>query len=348
MSGTRQHFIPQFLQRGFSSNRSSDASFTWVYRKGKDPFETNILNSGVEGNFYTLENDPTLDNAITDLEGELASLLSVLRTLPTGEINDPRIPKLIAHLAVRTRHLRQSYLNASGYILSQLIDLVGDQQRFLAYFESRVRKDPSMIRRPIMEEFSKRGIDPKHLEQAFPLIERMLPQFFREIGPHLSAAAAKLKQELPQRLSLAIKSGHVNGLLKSVCPVPRIQEFDRYTFTLVDVPAASLILGDSGVLFSTANPTRPFRAIVDGSMQTNGVFLPLSTTRLLIGTLGENPSTQVPSNLTTWIAKCSLEFFVADHLSDDLKAKHELIGESAAPLDELELQSILDQQVLDI
>ena len=53
MSGKRQHLIPQFLQEGFASHTSGEKTFTWIYRKGVPPFNSNIINVGVEGWFYT-------------------------------------------------------------------------------------------------------------------------------------------------------------------------------------------------------------------------------------------------------------------------------------------------------
>jgi Protein of unknown function (DUF4238) len=53
MAGERQHFLPRFLLKGFASRQSRQQFYTWVFQKGKEAFETNILNVGLAKNFYT-------------------------------------------------------------------------------------------------------------------------------------------------------------------------------------------------------------------------------------------------------------------------------------------------------
>src|SRR4030042_6670288 len=102
MSGKRQHFIPQFLQEGFASHKVGDAVFTWVYRKDRPPFNPNIINVGVESLFYTHKQDTLADDLITKAEGPLSVLVEELRNSTPGDISDPRVPELIAHLEFRT------------------------------------------------------------------------------------------------------------------------------------------------------------------------------------------------------------------------------------------------------
>ncbi len=54
MAGDRHHYIPQFLQRGFSSHSSGKQFFTWVYRKESKPYNPNIINSGVKQSFMQM------------------------------------------------------------------------------------------------------------------------------------------------------------------------------------------------------------------------------------------------------------------------------------------------------
>lgn len=76
MSGKRQHFIPQFLQRGFICEKKDNQFYTWVFRKENKPFKANIEKIGIEKSFYTADNDYALDNSITDIEGQFASMVS--------------------------------------------------------------------------------------------------------------------------------------------------------------------------------------------------------------------------------------------------------------------------------
>ena len=119
MAGKRQHFIPRFLQEGVASHRKGDEAFTWVYRKGRPPFNTNIANVGVESSFYTEGDDTEVDDRITDAEVEFSQRVRQLRTIMPGQVSDPRLASFIAHLEVRTRHVRQAFFRLGGYALSR-------------------------------------------------------------------------------------------------------------------------------------------------------------------------------------------------------------------------------------
>ncbi len=58
MPGRRQHYLPQFLQRGFTSNDAR--KLTWLYRTGVAPREVGIRDVGVEEQFYSNVDDPAL------------------------------------------------------------------------------------------------------------------------------------------------------------------------------------------------------------------------------------------------------------------------------------------------
>jgi len=57
MSEKRQHYLPQFLQRGFAS--ASDRARTWYYRRRAIPKEVGIRDVGVEDYFYSDSSNTT-------------------------------------------------------------------------------------------------------------------------------------------------------------------------------------------------------------------------------------------------------------------------------------------------
>jgi hypothetical protein len=157
MAGKRQHFIPRFLQEGFASHRSGDATFTWVYRRDAKAFNSNIINVGVEGAFYTEGDDTQADDLITEAEGEFAALVAYLKTERPTALLDLRVPRLIAHLEVRTRHLRQSLLQTGELLVSRLLDFMANDAAFTKYLERRYREDPAILRGAMVEVAPKGG-----------------------------------------------------------------------------------------------------------------------------------------------------------------------------------------------
>lgn len=159
MAGKRQHFIPQFLQKGFASHVVGAQVFTWVYRKGIKPFNPNIKNVGVEGYFYSESDDQKLDEAITASEESFSFIVSSLRSgKPIESINFELLIQLIAHLEVRTRHIRQSFLTTGDNILNEFLRFLEDTNASEEYLLRKFKQNPSLISDPMAEELRKLGI----------------------------------------------------------------------------------------------------------------------------------------------------------------------------------------------
>lgn len=123
MAGTRQHYLPQFLQRGFASKKTAKACFTWVYRKDKPPFEANIEDVGVERKFYTQGTDSFVDSIITDAESqEFSRTVALARSANPGVIQSSGFPRLFAHLEVRSRHLREVFGGTTEKFIAKLTE----------------------------------------------------------------------------------------------------------------------------------------------------------------------------------------------------------------------------------
>lgn len=65
---TRQHYLPRFLLRGFSSRENKGNQYVWVHTGSRRSYETNIENVGVEAGFYDLDGDCSVDGYITKSE----------------------------------------------------------------------------------------------------------------------------------------------------------------------------------------------------------------------------------------------------------------------------------------
>jgi hypothetical protein len=127
MAGKRQHILPRFLLKGFASRVEGEKVFAWVHRKSKPAFETTIENVSVEKHFYGKEGELSADNEITDLESGYAYLIDSLRQQKHGTyISDPLISDFIAHLSIRTKHLRESFRESTEYLMDRLSEYLGD------------------------------------------------------------------------------------------------------------------------------------------------------------------------------------------------------------------------------
>src|SRR5216684_1466154 len=57
-AGTRQHFIPEFYQRGFISDKTG---LIWVYGKPLEPRQLSVRKTGMAINFYAFTKDEKFD-----------------------------------------------------------------------------------------------------------------------------------------------------------------------------------------------------------------------------------------------------------------------------------------------
>jgi len=123
MSGKRHHYLPQFLLKGFASRINRKKVYTRVFKKNKDPYETNIENVGIEKYFYTRENT-SADNIITSVENNYSLLINDLRKLSSGIKLEPKaISEFIAHLIIRINHIRTTFKNLGRFLLNNVIKI---------------------------------------------------------------------------------------------------------------------------------------------------------------------------------------------------------------------------------
>lgn len=337
MSGKRQHFIPRFLQQGFVSRRTKGESFTWVYRKNAAPFETNIINSGVESFFYSTA-DEDADPDITDAENEFSSLLDDLRDGKSTALQDSqRIGALFAHLEARTRHVRQSFVHTSTQLVDSLLDLLDDPSQLEHSFDQEVASDPSILERTFGKEFKKQGLPESVIRELLrnrgALLNKALPGLLSQ----MSSLSACLREKLPSRLTDASKLGHIRALKDNVAPRKKTKFFAFLDYRLEHPRRPSLVLGDSALLFRVEEE-RPFRPFLDPRQDLRAALLPLTPDTVLVGS-SHQQHIDVES-LPTEIARCSLEYFIASERSRKIENLQRLIGENAHWLSRSELDRI--------
>lgn len=168
----------------------------------------------------------------------------------------------------------------------------------------------------------------------------LLPALIEQMKPTLRPGAAYLRCVLPKKMSEAAKTGHIRALKKGASPEVRMQRYKDLMYEVVEVQESSLILGDSAVLFHVEGP-KPFKAFIDKDDGLNAVILPLTSRRLLVGVReGFSVSEHIWPEA---IARCSLEYFIANENSYAYRLLQGLIGEDAAPLTKAELEDIISE-----
>jgi hypothetical protein len=345
MSGKRQHFIPRFLQSGFASHTNGDEIFTWVYRKNTQPYNTNIANTGVEGHFYSQNDDYQADDNITSAEGDFCELVYALRNGSEEAIADSSaLAELIAHLEIRTRHLRQSFSNTSGAVMEEMLRFMDDQQAFGDFMKRRLINDPSIMRDAITDEFRKRNLPDSLLPQL--LDASLSPPFLEQI---LSSSLADLplmidqfRLELPHLLKNGSKTGHIKALKQTLSPQFKIDQYRTLNFFLSRSTKIMFPLGDAPIIFRL-NGDRPFKTFSEKNDLIQSVYLPLTPSLILVGRIDEDMPEL--SQIPIAIAQCSLEYFISDSQSTANDALHPHIGKNAHLLTEDQIKNLITEMI---
>ena len=128
MSGPNQHYIPRFLQRAFGI-RPRRLSI-WRFRPGEDPECRRIKRTGASDHFYSAPSpggEPTLDDAITAVEQQIASTLNGIRSGCPGEpVDADAAAKAVSHLATRTAHARSTIADGVARLLERAEGLIAE------------------------------------------------------------------------------------------------------------------------------------------------------------------------------------------------------------------------------
>lgn len=344
MAGIRHHILPRFLLKGFASRVQGEESFTWVYHKGRNPYETNTKNVSVEKFFYGKEGELCADDEITKLEGEYAVLIEELREKDDRyEVSNIRIGAFIAHLLFRTKLLRNFAHNSAEYMLDELAEHFSDFENMKNF----ILKRPNLIKGSIEEELKKYPISKRQKKMLMHKAQQSIltPIFLKHNETEIKMKIQSLIKYAKNALPKMVKDGHVKALNKKSISGPRVDSYNNLRW-FVCKSTQPLILGDTGCLFEI-NGKKRFRAINDKDEQILNVFLPISSDRILVGVPSSMPQFSFDV-INEAIAKCSQEYFVCSASSENFLKLHTLIGKDASILSNNELEQIVDGLIHDM
>ena len=341
MSGKRHHFVPRFLQSGFASHTNGNEVFTWVYRKGSKGFNTNIVNVGVEGQFYSQDGDNQVDDNITTAEGRYSALVEALRNGREDAVsNSNAIAELLAHLEIRTRHLRESFSITTSFLMEELLRFVEDEQAFGRYVQRKMRNDPSILRNAIADELKNRNLPDSALEEflkdSLPLLDQLWPSLLGD----LPSMTNHFRAAIPKMIKAGSKSGHIKGLQQALAPPVKTDVYANLKFRVLHVQDATIPLGDSMLVFQL-DGERMFKPFSEKDDQIHAVYLPLSSDRVLVGSV--NDTVLDIFHLPTVIAQCSLEYFIGSTKNAGNDLLQSRIGDFAYMLSQEQIEALIEE-----
>lgn len=106
MSGRRHHYFPRFLQRPFAHRKNGKEFYVHAHHGARGAYPSNVMNLGVERDFYGSPEDTAMDDEITKGEQHLAQTVNKLTEGQQVPADD--FASLIAALSFRTKAMRKA------------------------------------------------------------------------------------------------------------------------------------------------------------------------------------------------------------------------------------------------
>ncbi len=347
MAGIRHHILPKFLLKGFASRTEGKAVFTWVHRKGGKVFEASVVDVAVERHFYGKDEEFNLDESITEIESGFGALLDQLRREANGfELPPTTIADLVTHLSIRTKHLRESFVETSENLLGLLTGYLSNPDNFGAWLFDYYRRHPEVIKESVDKALTKMELTrPQRRILRRKLLNLHPEALFAETDISqqalmFSGALAMVLDKLPE----IVKGSHIKAMAKSLVPEPRAEQYRnlRWVVYKSEVP---LILGDVGCLFELER--NRFVSTSGKEDHLIRVFLPIAVDTLIVGTLASELGDVDIERVNTISASISLDFFVSSESSQRTQALSSVIGERAEILSRDEILTLVKEVILE-
>lgn len=330
MSGVNQHYLPQFLMRGFATVGGTAKSPVYKaveHHKLRGVMSArNIKSIGAQRNFYGKEGPGSTDDAIDRLESALAPVVRQLNLgVPLSEGDIPQIASLAAHLVVRAKQMRS--------IMEEGFREMGGLMRSYAkdghLFERGAQRiGDAELEKMIAEEAAKHGVPltpwRMHLfkDQMRAEIQRKKSDraLNSELAGILEYAADRFDQEAVDRSEQA----HLKALGKGLDPAPRVAAFQQLRWSVVHFPGEMLILPDVPIVAFSADG-KGMGAVMHKDDPPALVALPISTERALIGSSVEG-WLPTADDINRVGAEFAHEFFIAEGATEVTRALVASIG----------------------
>lgn len=350
MAGSRHHVIPRFLLRGFASRVTSKANkenvFVWVHPKGRDPYECNIINVGVEREFYG-QGAQSVDDEITDIEGAFANCLNYLRKSADdgSKVTDPTLLEFIVHLTARTKHLRESIIDSTGYLFDNVFGHLSEYNNWREFCLRYFTQHPEVIKEELEKFFlrvpmsaHKRATARQRMKHM--PIERIL-QFMDKENSEYEMLFKVLRVKFTVDLSDVVKQAHIKSLLKNLVSQPRVEHYQKLHW-FVRRPSEALVLGDVCCLFKIESKYKSLGGTEDAIER---IYLPIASDCVVVGSLRDEVPEISVKELNKASVRVSRDYFISSVGSGDMNCLSDLLGTESQMATKNELEEIVSEVI---
>jgi Protein of unknown function (DUF4238) len=349
MAGKNQHYIPQFLQRGFScqaaqgfapkSKNNNKNAQIWLFKRESVKI-AHIRKEGAEKYFYGPQ-DSDVDRTITDAEYSYGKLVNSLRLYTKDTIvEEENIPELFAHMFVRSKNIRQTMADLGESALDIFSQSLPGMEGMTDWFISHLQKNPDKLGNNLPDE--QKEILRKRIQNNPNFIKDLVEEkgIMEQLAPQFRQAISSSQIDVNE----AAKTAHIDALSESIEPQDRVEKFQKLNWFLSVRKPGSYILGDA--LVTCRKVDGEYSSILSIDEEFQYVFLPISSQHLLVGAI-ELPILDINlEDVNRASTRMSNEFFIASQNTKREVAYQKDLGSGySAFLDEhiVEMATIANQ-----
>ena len=328
-SGPNQHYIPKFVLRPFGVPPKRHQ--IWYFERERDPEKRAIKRTGARDHFYSepsTDGHPTLDDRISDIESKLALDLQTVRSQTIGDSVDAQaVAAIIAHLAPRTAHIRDSVKHALVQMLDRALDVFTDPTNLQALAGLDCRLPNDQFRENVLRDFISR---PEVAALGFPahVLERIAFYYAKENCPQLLENALPefrpIFDALASKAGELVRDGHNRALSQTVRSNPRENFLATLNWSVERAPRPGAILPDCvAITLDKDNVAAPF--MFSGQDDICAVIMAVSPDKLLVGRKKE---WELPQHFNYNIdaARASYGFFLSSYSNAETDRLRPMIG----------------------
>ena len=313
-SGPNQHYIPRFVQKPFGI--PPKRSQIWYFERGKSPEKRAIKRTGSQTHFYShsaATGDVTLDDEITNAESRMSSILRTIRSVPIGDtVNPADAAAIVAHLAPRTAHLRDSLKHGLAQVVDRATALFTDPGNVRAFvgldqpipndqFREHVHSDlkdlPELSGLNLPVHVLERVAFYISKENADDFLDNFIALFRPVLNGILSGSDKLVRDSHNKGLKENLKSNHRETFLRTL------------DWTIQSAPTVGAILPDC-VVIAINKEAEIAPLMLAGHDDISAVVMPVSPEKLLVG-ITDGCSLPRSFNYNVEAARASYSFFLS-------------------------------------
>ncbi len=313
MSGSKQHFIPQFILREFAHERSKGQFQVRVTRSDRN-YLSPTQDVAAQKHFYSSPKDGNqLDEAITNEEPEFADIHR--RLISSLKPNPSDAASLISHLEIRGSHIRQVLQRASLDTFTNISQVLNDREQVSRLLGINKAHPEGALRKSFDRKFNElkeNGEFPKVSRHEFrQIFHREIRKNFPLLFPALSQEANKIIGLMKQTASPDfVANAHNEALTEQLVSPLKIKHYESLSWVRIVSGDVPFILPDCVAICE--NTSGQFSSsLICGIAELRNVFFPISSNVALIGCSGEL-QTLSTSELNQACASACWEFFISD------------------------------------